>query len=127
VLGWTMLNELQSGSGWDQLATWPLSPLPLPRKALNESADRWRLQNSPIINVKASIRPERERQRHEKCIYLWLSAIRATWMTTSFTMGPCRKQTEKMYWKTLGLYGEDLKARAQSVKSIVCEFRSEWP
>jgi len=73
VLGWTMLNELQSGSGWDQLATWPLSPLPLPRKALNESADRWRLQNSPIINVKASIRPERERERETWEMYLPLT------------------------------------------------------
>ncbi len=116
MLGWTMLNELRSRPGWDQLATRPLSPPPLTRKSLNESADRWRLQNSPTISVHASIRPEdEERERHDKLTYLWLSATRATWMTTSFSMGPCRKQAKKTLEK-IGSQRRRLKGKGTECK-----------
>lgn len=33
--------------------------------------------------------------------YLWLSAIRATWMTTSFSMGPCKRHKIERSFNTL--------------------------
>lgn len=91
-----MLNELQSRPGWDQLATRPLSPPPLTRTSLNESADRWRLQNSPIISVHASIRPEdEERERETWYIYLPLTFCYQGHMNDHIVLNGTLQETSK--------------------------------
>lgn len=59
------------------------------------------LQHSELFRAQSERQPVNNlqlmKERAVKDIhYLWLSAIRATWITTSFSMGPCRRhKTER--------------------------------